>query len=394
MDSQTVEGAPATVLVDLERDNVEGGDETQTPKSKRAKMTTADCWKFFTKLGPVADGVERSKCNGCGKVFRAGGSNHGTSSLNRHWPKCDKIKSADICQVMIDMQGKLKNLAIDKKVYREMCAMTIIAHYLPYNFVEFQYIRNWLKYLNPDFAAITRNTATADVERDNVEGGDETQTPESKRAKMTTADCCKFFTKLGPSADGVERSKCNGCGKVFRAGGSNHGTSSLNRHWPKCDKIKSADIGQVMIDMQGKLKNLAIDKKVSREMCAMTIIGHYLPYNFVEFQYIRNWLKYLNPDFAAISRNTATADVASIHKREKEILKQELANIPTRISLTSDLWTTCTTEGYICLTAHYVNSNWNLKSRILNFSHMPPPHSGSELSKKIFEFISDWGIEK
>jgi hypothetical protein len=25
---------------------------------------------------------------------------------------------------------------------------------------------------------------------------------------------------------------------------------------------------------------------------------------------------------------------------------------------------------------------------------MPPPHSGSELSKKIFEFISDWGIEK
>jgi hypothetical protein len=50
MDSQTVEGAPAAMLVDLERDNVEGDDETQTPESKRAKMTTADCWKFFTKL--------------------------------------------------------------------------------------------------------------------------------------------------------------------------------------------------------------------------------------------------------------------------------------------------------------------------------------------------------
>jgi hypothetical protein len=216
-----------------------------------------------------------------------------------------------------------------------------------------------------------------------VEGAANDETPESKRVKMTTSDCWKYFTKLDPGADDVPRAKCKGCAKVFRAGGNN-GTTTLNRHWPKCDKAKSLDIGQVMIDMQGKLKNLAIDKKVSREMCARAIVAHDLPYNFVEFQFIRYWLKYLNPDFTPITRNTAKADVASIHKREKENIKQELTNIPTA----------CNTEGYICLTAHYVDSNWNLKSRILNFSHMPPPHSGSELSKKIFEFISDWGIEK
>ncbi|PNX66407.1 HAT family dimerization domain-containing protein [Trifolium pratense] len=109
MDSQTVEGAAA----DLEPVNVEGDDET--PESKRAKTTTADCWKYFTKVDPGPDGVPKAKCKGCAKVFRAGGKNHGTTTLNRHWPKCDKIKSADIGQVMIDMQGKLKNLAIDKK---------------------------------------------------------------------------------------------------------------------------------------------------------------------------------------------------------------------------------------------------------------------------------------
>lgn len=58
------------------------------------------------------------------------------------------------------------------------------------------------------------------------------------------------------------------------------------------------------------------------------------------------------------------------------------------------MWTTCTSEGYICLTAHYVDSNWNLKSKILNFCHMPPPYTGSEMSKKILELLSDWGIEK
>ncbi|KAK2374069.1 zinc finger BED domain-containing protein RICESLEEPER [Trifolium repens] len=89
---------------------------------------------------------------------------------------------------------------------------------------------------------------------------------------MTTFDCWKYFNKLDPGADSVPRAKCKGCAKVFRAGG-NSGTTTLNRHWPKCEKIKSLDIGQVMIDMQGKLKNLAIDKKVSREMCARAI--HY-----------------------------------------------------------------------------------------------------------------------
>jgi hypothetical protein len=212
-----------------------------------------------------------------------------------------------------------------------------------------------------------------------VEGATNDETHENKRVKMTTAECWKYFDKLdpvpgAPGADDVPRAKCKGCAKVFRAGGNN-GTTTLNRHWPKCDKAKSLDIGQVMIDMQGKLKNLAIDKKVSREMCARAIVAHDLPYNFVEFQFIRYWLKYLNPDFTPITRNTTKADVASIHKREKENIKQELANIPTRISLTSDLWTASNTKGYICLTAHYVDSNWNLKSRILNFSHMPPPHS-------------------
>jgi len=134
-----------------------------------------------------------------------------------------------------------------------------------------------------------------------------------------------------------------------------------------------------MMDLQGKLKTHAIDKKVSREMCAAMIIAHNLPYKFVEFQKIRDWLKYLNPNFVFVTQNTAKADVMDIFKREKEILKHELANIPTKVSLNSDLWTTCIAEGYICLTSHYVNSDWNLKRRILNFCHMPPPHYGLEL---------------
>jgi hypothetical protein len=67
--------------------------------------------------------------------------------------------------------------------------------------------------------------------------------------------------------------------------------------------------------------------------------------------------------------------------------------ISGRICLTSDLWTSINTEGFITLTAHFVDSNWTLQSKILNFCHMPPPHSGFELYKKLNSLLVEWGID-
>ena len=71
-----------------------------------------------------------------------------------------------------------------------------------------------------------------------------------------------------------------------------------------------------------------------------------------------------------------------------------LSKVPSRISLASDVWTSCTFEGYISLTAHYVDANWKLNSKMLNFSHFPPPHSGREMAKVIYGFLEEWGIEQ
>ncbi|XP_026437405.1 zinc finger BED domain-containing protein RICESLEEPER 2-like [Papaver somniferum] len=47
-----------------------------------------------------------------------------------------------------------------------------------------------------------------------------------------------------------------------------------------------------------------------------------------------------------------------------------------RICLTSDMWTSVTTTGYISLTAHYVDQDWILQKKLLNFCPLPPPHTG------------------
>ncbi|KAL6521245.1 hypothetical protein OROGR_017814 [Orobanche gracilis] len=57
-------------------------------------------------------------------------------------------------------------------------------------------------------------------------------------------------------------------------------------------------------------------------------------------------------------------------------------------------WSSIVTDGYITMTAHFVDEEWVLQKKILNFSYMPPPHNGVALSEKLLDLATQWGIEK
>jgi len=72
------------------------------------------------------------------------------------------------------------------------------------------------------------------------------------------------------------------------------------RHLSKCTvlkKLKDNDVGKKMIiDHTGKLRSREIDQKVVDDLISMAIIQHGLPYNFVEYKWIKELLVYLNSD--------------------------------------------------------------------------------------------------
>nr|GMD22414.1 zinc finger BED domain-containing protein RICESLEEPER 2-like [Ipomoea batatas] len=218
--------------------------------------------------------------------------------------------------------------------------------------------------------------------------------PKPKRAKSTTSDVWKSFTKIGV-VDGKERARCNGCQKEYIVGGIRYGTSSLLRHIPKCVALpKYHNIGTMMLDAQGKLRSRQLDHKRLREVMAMAVIEHNLPYSFVEYRRVREMLSICNPDVKEYTRNTAMNDVWNLYLDKKMELKQQLSRLPNRICLTSDCWTAYTVEGYICITAHFVDRNWKLNSKILAFCKMEPPHTGQELAGAVFNCLKEWGIDK
>ncbi|KAL8506688.1 hypothetical protein ACS0TY_017547 [Phlomoides rotata] len=82
-----------------------------------------------------------------------------------------------------------------------------------------------------------------------------------------------------------------------------------------------------------------------------------------------------------------------MYAREKVRIKSMLEMTPGRICLTSNCWSSITTDGYISLASHFIDKDWVLQKRVLNFSLMPSPHTGVALSNKLLSMLSDWGIK-
>jgi hypothetical protein len=78
-----------------------------------------------------------------------------------------------------------------------------------------------------------------------------------------------------------------------------------------------------------------------------------------------------------------------VYNSQKATIMQEMAEIP-QISLTTDLWTSIDQTGYMVITAHYINREWELIKRIIGFKPLPSPHTGTAISDRILETLSEW----
>ncbi|KAK9100401.1 hypothetical protein Scep_023831 [Stephania cephalantha] len=203
------------------------------------------------------------------------------------------------------------------------------------------------------------------------------------------------FEELPKGIDGRKRAKCNYC-KLEYIHDSRFDTGNLQRHTASCLKRKHHDISQLFLSQDSgsiSFGSSKFDPERFRELLTEAIVMHDLPFNFVDYEGIKRLFIYLYKDVQLVTRNTAKADIINRYKKEKEIVKSLLDDAPGRISFTSDLWTSLTTDGYMCLTCHFIDNNWTLQKRVLSYTFMPPPHSGLALSTKIHNLLCEWGLE-
>lgn len=144
-----------------------------------------------------------------------------------------------------------------------------------------------------------------------------------------------------------------------------------------------------------KLKEMP-SKKLKRidNLLVGTVAEEYLPFALVENKIFIELIKELEPCYSLPSRKTFTNKVAVDRYAElKQIISTSLDS-SNYVAITADKWTSLATQGYLSVTAHYIElRSFKLRSAVLCTKDVPGSHTGEAISEAIKSVIREWNIE-
>ncbi|KAG2729508.1 hypothetical protein I3760_01G253500 [Carya illinoinensis] len=191
-----------------------------------------------------------------------------------------------------------------------------------------------------------------------------------------------------------------------------NGTSTMQNHLPSCrknphkrgplDRYKKTLTGEAspeegIGESDGSTLRTLVTHKFSEEIARLAIaemvICDEMPFRVVEGQGFRKFAWSLEPRFKVPCRVTVARDCMKLYEVEKGKLKKVFRDGGMRISLTTDTWTSVQNLNYMCLTAHFIDKNWKLQKKIINFC-LIPNHRGETIGRYVESCLLDWGIDR
>ena len=255
---------------------------------------------------------------------------------------------------------------------------------------------------------------------DEVQGNElvsaEISTPPTLRRRRKKSLVWEHFT-IEAVSGGATRACCKLCKQTFAysSGSKIAGTSHLKRHITlgSCPIIKNQEHklaltpavgtdndGEGTVERPSKRRyrytgyaNAAFDQDRSCSYLAKMIILHDYPLHIVQQPAFTTFIDSLQPRFRVVDVETMEGEVYAVYQKEKENLTQAFSTMPGRISLTIGLWTTSQTLGYVSLSGQFIDSEWKIHRRMLNFMMVSSPHSENALSEAISASLSDWNMK-
>ncbi|XP_031099749.1 zinc finger BED domain-containing protein DAYSLEEPER-like [Ipomoea triloba] len=216
------------------------------------------------------------------------------------------------------------------------------------------------------------------------------------------------FEKIKNNEDIVIKAKCLYCLKMFACQSKKHGTSSMRNHILNCLKNPhSKDTRESLLTFQpapssagtessqgteGVSGTWVFDQDLIRRALAEMIIVDELPFRIVEGQGFRKFVLVCCPMFKIPSRWTINRDIFKIFSDERINLKKFFRTSNQRVSITTDTWTSVQRINYMCITAHFIDSEWKLQKKIISFVSIYS-HNGENIAKALESCLLDWGLK-
>ncbi|XP_062618085.1 E3 SUMO-protein ligase ZBED1-like [Saccostrea cucullata] len=205
----------------------------------------------------------------------------------------------------------------------------------------------------------------------------------------------KYFTII--ENNGKKKVKCNLCAIELSYAGGSTGTmknhikfkhKSTNLSKPVAQQLKQAPITAFRSPLLSvtREKYQKITQKLAL-MCARDL----RPLSIVEGRGFQEFCTELNPQFKVPSRTTVSNYVTLQYndavQKLKDVIKNQIA-----VAFTSDHWTSLATEGYITMTAHFVDDQWNYRNSVLATRKVTERHTGENTANEIRSISNEFGV--
>lgn len=130
------------------------------------------------------------------------------------------------------------------------------------------------------------------------------------------------------------------------------------------------------------------------EQLAKMIARDFQPFSIVEDQGFRDYTKALDPTYILPSRKTISRTVLPrMYKKLKEELKTKVGSA-SAVCLTTDCWTSITTESYMAVTCHFIGNDYTLSTALLDCFSFSERHTVDNLAEQLKKISEDWSISE
>ena len=206
------------------------------------------------------------------------------------------------------------------------------------------------------------------------------------------------------------RSKTNNnfdqaCGREYSKGTS---TSTLALHLKNTHGIADSKL-KLSNDMEKTIETEILPDEqraaIFEEFIAW-IVDDKQSFRVVENDRFRGFVNRLNHLYKLPSRRTLVRGIQDQFEQAEARFMNILSNIPGKVALTCDGWSSRTMKGYFAVTIHWICEKWVHRSAVLDFIRFPPPHNqwataalltsvieDNEITQKIRAITTDSGAE-
>ncbi|KAK3193683.1 hypothetical protein Dsin_024993 [Dipteronia sinensis] len=222
-----------------------------------------------------------------------------------------------------------------------------------------------------------------------------TPTSRPKRFTSNVWQCFDIVQMTLPECTTGPRAKCKFCPKDYTS--SRQGTGHLRRHMEKCmpahGQIDTTTQTQLQRHPNGSVTTWIYDPERAKEALARYIAQTDQPINFGDNVFFQEFVNdAFNPQHQIVSRTTTRNNLIRLFQTQRDELMAELQHLSVSIALTSDIWNACSKQDYLCVTGHYLDSDWRLTKKILGFRPMDFAHTAENIFNVIIEVLETYGI--